>query len=1115
MSVNSPSSTAFSKASAPTAEMSISPAITPTPSGSDESEPRTDDKDFRHNIFGKVAGLLLKSISRSRENSVSSVSSVVSEASSPRLASPRINSPSVSQRTRLAVKETKHVSLEYDPITRRKVLNTYEIFREIGRGEHGKVKLARDLVHDELVAIKIVNRKSKKDRQLRMRRPSMPANSDYETKIKREIAIMKRCNHKYIVKLKEVLDDLNLYKIYLVLEYMDKGEIKWKRLKPIENPRPQSAADDEKIPCCDANQNAQHADNDLLSNHYSPNLTFKQSRRIFRDVLLGLEYLHLQGIVHRDIKPANLLVSSDNVVKISDFGVSFASSLSSSDEGEQVSDMELAKTVGTPAFFAPELCQTNFSASSSTINVGSTEMQKSASQSSTGLPKIDHKIDIWAFGVTMYCLLFGKVPFNADSEFILFDVIVNQPLEFPKDRFSFHSPQDVSEEEFELAKDLLSKMLDKNSRSRIDIEEIKQHPFVLLDLDNDMERLHELFFLNAEDPLGTGLKDSFLNVKDLVLQEEVENAVVGVGARIRSSIVRAIKSKDSETLRRFALRMEHSTSTSSSEDSNLGSHQNSYAYLGNPLGEHSVILSEAFQTSSGADSRVNLQSHDYYTGRSSHGPSHLSQLNSGSRQSVVYGRNNLLFLDSLDPSPAESRKGSSGAIQEAPQIETKRNVGGDLYLKNQSAIDTFKGIQEMDQKRRRSSIFATSNRSSSSAASTLPTKSSYDEGTICQPLSVPSAPIAIDSSSKIKVGPISIENGRRPSSVISLPLTASFASLDSFNDDYLSYKYQEFRKKKHALRFTDPGAANSDSALLVENNYPDHTISEKFKNFNLGSQMTGDVELMKPKFGIQEGIAPTANIAEKQQRLDCDSLSSSLSSSSSGSGSDSDEEGGNLTLKFSSKVAPKSRPPFLTFGHRAMSHESNLRNLVHQQEATNFYDVPIVFQNHLLEFEDVPADLMGSVAAASDMTPTSSVLTSNVSSATITQDIQKLRAASQQIPIQSSPLCKEVVGSPIEQKTKSALEHELGCSPVEFRLNRNSSESKRSFILNGYFNNHYKKEPVNSPFPKAKHLDTDKDSVAKQMLKKSGSEARPNYYRSNSITVGLLQHQRSNTDISH
>ncbi|ODV60854.1 serine/threonine-protein kinase, partial [Ascoidea rubescens DSM 1968] len=211
-------------------------------------------------------------------------------------------------------------------------------------------------------------------------------------KIRKEIAIMKKCDHKHVVKLNEVLDDINSRKIYLVLEYLENGEKKGR-----------------------------------------PMMSFKEARAVFRDVLLGLEYLHYQGIIHRDIKPANLLLSKDNTVKISDFGVSFASNLNENDPDydEKNNDYELAKTAGTPAFFAPELCFSSNNKLKPSISSDNSNNNNNNNEIEDNPPKIDYKIDIWALGVTLYCLLFGNLPFNADSEFELFDVIINQPLSFP------------------------------------------------------------------------------------------------------------------------------------------------------------------------------------------------------------------------------------------------------------------------------------------------------------------------------------------------------------------------------------------------------------------------------------------------------------------------------------------------------------------------------------------------------------------------------------------------------------------------------------------------------------------------------------------------------------
>lgn len=1099
-------------------------------SRTDSSSPRpTEERPSRQRLLSKVADLLHQTI-RSRESSVSGpdppqvpnhdhdhdLADTDNTQTAPSPQPSHLDPDKAKGSTAMSpsstllprVIETKHVSLEYDPITRRKVLNTYEILREIGRGEHGKVKLARDLVHDELVAIKIVSRKSKKDRLLRMRRTSHAPLGDYETKIRREIAIMKRCDHKYIVKLKEVLDDLRLYKIYLVLEYMDRGEIKWKRHTPIEVPRPHDA-DDERIPCCVAKHGSFSSveDNDLLSNDYLPNLTFRQSRRIFRDVLLGLEYLHMQGIVHRDIKPANLLVSSDYVVKISDFGVSFASSLSSSDDGMHVSDMELAKTVGTPAFFAPELCQTNFSAGTSAADVASADMARTASGSSA-IPTVDHKIDIWALGVTLYCLLFGKVPFNADSEFALFDVIVNQPLEFPPSRDSFHSPQVVSEEEFALAKDLLSKMLQKNSKDRYDISEIKEHPFVLMDLENDIEKLQELFFLNM--PSGGGLDSR--DPREKVLQDELDNAVVGVANRLRSSLMKAISSAEGDAYRKLSCRLEKTLSSSS--DSSPNSHQNSSAQLLNTSRSgHSFILSEALLLLPSTDAKNSVSGSKstlaILSPQLAHiTPHHANSLNplqsitstlssSSSLSSqpqqrsptATHPRSNLVFQDVLEMGSTSSlRKDSSGGTLEAPQIETKRNVGGDLYMKNQSAIDAFKVIQHQDQRRRKSSIFASRSQASSACASPRPSRDSI------HPPSTPSAtPLGItapDMESKIKVGPISIDNSRRPSSVISLPLTESFASLDSYNDDYLTSKYQEYKKKRQ--RFLEEGITNSDPGLVSHSTDVAH-VSEKFKAFNLGSLMATERRPLYPT--NPESVGPRSRTFGHSSIMNTSGSSCTSSSScASGSGSESDEEGANLTFKFSSKV---SRP------NRVISHESNLPDLANQQ-TPNFYDVPIVFQDDLLEFEDVPENLMGGATELLiDMTPTTSMLANSQSSATITNDVHKFRLP-QVAPVQSSPLRKEVVGSPVDVKTAAPVE------PLQVRRKQSMTRVPPS---TSFFNNHYKKELTKVGFPFAKHLDADRESYSKQLLKEAGNfEARPTYNRSNSITLGLLQHERSMND---
>jgi serine/threonine protein kinase len=403
-----------------------------------------------------------------------------------------------------SVTETHTITKDYDPRTGTKRINRYEMLETIGRGVHGKVKIARDTDTEETVAIKIVKRESR-------RRLGRGDPRDAELKIRREIAIMKKCVHPNVVALREVMDDPNSHKIYLgsltddeanlVLEYMAGGQLKWR----------------------DEDNN--------------PLLNIEQIRQIIRDTVLGLEYLHFQGIIHRDIKPANLLLDENQHVKISDFGVSHLAKVDE-ETGELLTegDLELSKTAGSPAFFAPELCHTS---------------------ADTKRSSITKAIDIWALGITLYCLLFGMTPFpETGHEFQLFNMICNDPIPIPPPEFE---DADVDDE----VKDLLKRLLIKDPETRITLEEIKHHPFILRNLPDPGRWLEET------DPRHAGLRLE-------VTPEEVSSAV-SLSQRFKHHLYKLQSSLSSLTglRRRVAKSEKRSTSVSTLEPSSPDSHFNS------------------------------------------------------------------------------------------------------------------------------------------------------------------------------------------------------------------------------------------------------------------------------------------------------------------------------------------------------------------------------------------------------------------------------------------------------------------------------------------------------------------------------------------------------------
>ena len=104
----------------------------------------------------------------------------------------------------------------------------------------------------------------------------------------------------------------------------------------------------------------------------------------------GLAQAHKNRIVHRDIKPANIIITQENLVKIVDFG------LAKLGGGTMLTQVGMA--MGTPVYMSPEQIR--------------------------GVD-VDHRSDVWAFGVVLYEMLTGQPPFRSETQQGIFYAVLN------------------------------------------------------------------------------------------------------------------------------------------------------------------------------------------------------------------------------------------------------------------------------------------------------------------------------------------------------------------------------------------------------------------------------------------------------------------------------------------------------------------------------------------------------------------------------------------------------------------------------------------------------------------------------------------------------------------
>nr|XP_033482888.1 NUAK family SNF1-like kinase 2 [Epinephelus lanceolatus] len=248
----------------------------------------------------------------------------------------------------------------------------YEFLETLGKGTYGKVKKAKER-SGRLVAIKSIRKEKIKDEQDLVH-------------IRREIEIMSSLCHPHIITIYEVFE--NKDKIVIVMEYASRGDLY--------------------DYICDKR-----------------NISERETRHFFRQIVSAVHYCHQNGIVHRDLKLENILLDDNGNVKIADFGLS---NLYHGDE-------YLQTFCGSPLYASPEI-----------VN---------------GRPYRGPEVDTWSLGVLLYTMVHGTMPFDGNNHKALVQQISTG---------NYRKPSNPSD-----ACGLIRWMLMVNPERRATIEEIAGH----------------------------------------------------------------------------------------------------------------------------------------------------------------------------------------------------------------------------------------------------------------------------------------------------------------------------------------------------------------------------------------------------------------------------------------------------------------------------------------------------------------------------------------------------------------------------------------------------------------------------------------------------------------
>ncbi|CAN0891054.1 Serine/threonine-protein kinase TIO [Linum grandiflorum] len=254
-------------------------------------------------------------------------------------------------------------------------LESYHVIELVGEGSFGKVYKGRRKCTGQTVAMKFIMKQGKSEKDVH--------------NLRQEIEILRKLKHENVI---EMLDSFESPQEFCVVTEFAQGEL----FEILEDDK---------------------------------NLPEEQVQDIAKQLVRALYYLHSNRIIHRDMKPQNILICSNSIVKLCDFG--FARAMSQN-------TVVLRSIKGTPLYMAPELVREQ---------------------------PYNHTADLWSLGVILYELFVGQPPFYTNSVYALIRHIVKDPVKYPDNM----SPD---------FKSFLKGLLNKSPQNRLSWPHLLEHPFV-------------------------------------------------------------------------------------------------------------------------------------------------------------------------------------------------------------------------------------------------------------------------------------------------------------------------------------------------------------------------------------------------------------------------------------------------------------------------------------------------------------------------------------------------------------------------------------------------------------------------------------------------------------